>query len=301
MYNQKKILRVLQLIQQLRAKPPKRIRTLASTLSTTERTVYRYIDLLTELGFVVDKDDQNRLYIPGAGDDISFQFTDDESHLIQQLLKSVGKDHPLRDGILKKLITQSDHRIKVDHLLKAHLGQLIEQLSKGIAEKRQTILKDYHSVNSNKISNRLVEPICFTDNYNYLVAFELSSEQNKYFRLERIAFVDITNKPFKNGHKHKFESPDAFGFSSSDKKWTVDMLISIRAQILLKERFPMTVSYLTFDKDHELYRFKAEVNDLKPITGFVLSMSQEIRVLGSEEFKAHLHTQLQNLISNSKI
>ncbi|MBK9402179.1 MAG: hypothetical protein IPN36_15475 [Bacteroidetes bacterium] len=36
-------------------------------------------------------------------------------------------------------------------------------------------MKKYHSVNSNIISDRLVEPICFTDNYQSLAAYEIKT------------------------------------------------------------------------------------------------------------------------------
>ena len=50
MYNQHKILRVFQLINLLKAKPSKSIRSLAKTLAIDNRTIYRYFDLLREVG-----------------------------------------------------------------------------------------------------------------------------------------------------------------------------------------------------------------------------------------------------------
>jgi len=63
MYNQHKILRVLQLISLLKNKPPRSISHLAGVLGSTERTVYRYLDLLTEVGFHVEKDREHRVCI----------------------------------------------------------------------------------------------------------------------------------------------------------------------------------------------------------------------------------------------
>ncbi len=51
MLNQHKILRVLQLITLLKKKPAKSIRFMAGFVESTERTVYRYLDLIKELGF----------------------------------------------------------------------------------------------------------------------------------------------------------------------------------------------------------------------------------------------------------
>lgn len=63
MSNQKKILRVLQFISYLEQKPSKTIQHLASMLETSERTAYRYIDLIRDCGFNVIKDIHNRYFI----------------------------------------------------------------------------------------------------------------------------------------------------------------------------------------------------------------------------------------------
>jgi predicted DNA-binding transcriptional regulator YafY len=61
MYNQNKILRVLQLISLLKKEPSKSIRFLSGILESTDRTVYRYLDLIKELGFELQRDQNNRL------------------------------------------------------------------------------------------------------------------------------------------------------------------------------------------------------------------------------------------------
>ena len=65
MYNQNKILRVLQLISLLKKEPAKSIRFLSGILESTERTVYRYLDLVKELGFELQKDQNNNFLIIG--------------------------------------------------------------------------------------------------------------------------------------------------------------------------------------------------------------------------------------------
>ena len=63
MYNQHKILRVFQLINLLKTKPAKSIRQLAKTLEVDTRTIYRYFDLIKEIGFDAEKDAFNRYFI----------------------------------------------------------------------------------------------------------------------------------------------------------------------------------------------------------------------------------------------
>jgi proteasome accessory factor C len=56
MYNQNKILRVFQLIFLLKKEPAKSLRFLSGILESTDRTVYRYLDLVKELGFELKKE-----------------------------------------------------------------------------------------------------------------------------------------------------------------------------------------------------------------------------------------------------
>ena len=62
MLNQHKILRVLQLIALLKKSPAKSIKNLASILSNTDRTIYRYLDLIKELGFDLQRDAYNKYF-----------------------------------------------------------------------------------------------------------------------------------------------------------------------------------------------------------------------------------------------
>ena len=63
MLNQHKILRVFKLISLLKKAPAKSTRNIALMIDTTERTVYRYIDLIIEIGFEVRKDKNNKYSI----------------------------------------------------------------------------------------------------------------------------------------------------------------------------------------------------------------------------------------------
>jgi len=55
MFNQHRMVRIFKAITMLKMAPPKTVKLLAKQLDTTERTVYRYIDMLKSLGFNVQK------------------------------------------------------------------------------------------------------------------------------------------------------------------------------------------------------------------------------------------------------
>jgi predicted DNA-binding transcriptional regulator YafY len=300
MHNQNKILRVLQLISLLKTKPAKSIRHLSEVINSTQRTIYRYIDLLAELGFHIEKDNYNRFFIESNEKNNDLDFNMEEIQLLKQLVQTVGKDSLLKDSILKKLYIVSDVQINSQHLLKAHLGKIVELLTKAIQSKKQVVLKKYHSVNSNNISDRVVEPISFTDNFQSLAAYEIKTGENKYFNIERITAVEITKHSFKFTSLHKFVTPDAFGFSETKEEYQIELLLTLRVCILLKEEYPMTIPLIKFDKTNNLYKFKATVYSLKPITRFVLGFLDEITVVGSKELKSHLRNHVDALLKGNE-
>ena len=289
MLNQHKILRVLQLISLLQKEPAKSIRFISGFIESTERTVYRYLDLIKELGFELERDQNKRYFIKGGLYDESESFTNAEVILLKELLLSSGKDSKLKDAVLKKIYFKSEIAVHGNHILKAHLGKIIEKLSGAIQNEKRVILKDYHSANSQKISDRLVEPITFSDNFNSLIAFEVETGENKYFNIERITdIIEInTNQEFQE--KHKNDKPDIFGFSElNGEKFEIELRLTLRAYLLLKEEYPLVQPYVKIEPNKETYLLKCNVNNPKAITRFILGFPKDVKVIGSVKFMEHI-------------
>jgi hypothetical protein len=68
MFNQNRIYRLFQLINYLKARPAKSVRSIEAFLDTSERTVYRYIDLLKDLGFTIERDINNKIFIASSSE-----------------------------------------------------------------------------------------------------------------------------------------------------------------------------------------------------------------------------------------
>ena len=289
MHNQNKILRVLQLISLLKKEPAKSIRFLSGILESTDRTVYRYLDLIKELGFELQRDQNNRFFIINDVEDEPDSFSNEEVKLLKELLLSVAKDSKLKDSILKKIYFKSEIAIHGNHILKAHLGKIIEKLSGAIQNEKRVILKDYHSANSQKISDRLVEPITFSDNYNSLIAFEVETGENKYFNIERITDIIELNINQEFQEKHRNDKPDIFGFSElNGEKFEVELRLTLRAYLILKEEYPLVQPYVKKESNKETYLLKCSVNNPKAISRFILGFPEDVEIIGSEKFKEYL-------------
>ena len=289
MHNQHKILRVLQLITLLRKAPPKSIRFLAGVLESTDRTVYRYLDLVKELGFELHKDHNNKFQIVGGDEYQQISFSNEEVLLLRDLVMTTGKDNKLKDSLLQKIYLQSELAIQGNQILKANLGKMVEKINSSISENKRIVLKGYHSLNTQKISDRIIEPITLTDNYNSVCGFEVETQLNKYYNLERITEVILIDESQEFKDLHQMDELDVFGFSSKNgEKFIVELSISLRAYILLKEEYPKIEKYIKKDKNSEKYHLNVEVNNPKPITRFILGLKEDIEVLGTKAFIKHL-------------
>jgi predicted DNA-binding transcriptional regulator YafY len=268
MLNQRKILRVLQFISYLEQRPPKAVNQLAEMLETTERTVYRYLDLIRECGFDLQRDKYTRFFIHNDTAQ-GIRFSNEEAEYLKQLVLTSGKRNKLKDAVLSKIYLASDVNIVAGHLVNAKNGRIVERLAQAIADKEQVILKRYHSINSETISDRLVEPFGFTDNYHTVMAYEISTQINKTYNLDRITAVEFTNKAFAFEEKHEQQIPDAFGFSYTGEQHDIELELSLKAYLLLKDEYPLTIPYIKYNPKSDLYELKIKVNDLKPIQRFM--------------------------------
>jgi predicted DNA-binding transcriptional regulator YafY len=298
MHNQHKLFRVLQLINLLKAQPPKSIRYLSNFLQSTERTVYRYLDLLEEVGFLVERDEHLRVFIRSESSDDNFRFTKQEVAILKRLLLTTGRDNQWRDSILRKIQLHSDVISMGDDLLKVHIGKIVEALSDAILRRKQVVLKGYHSLNTNKVTDRLVEPVRFTDQYKTLCAYEIKTDENKLFNVERISSVSVSRRDFQHAEKHQFSVPDVFGFqpARSGRQFLVRLSMTLRATVLMREEFPMTAPLIAKERRGETYSFQATVNDLRPLVRFLLGLPEDVTIRESAELREAIRKTVGRLV-----
>jgi proteasome accessory factor C len=266
------------------------IKQLAERFDSSARTIYRYISLLEEANFLVEQDFQNRYFIATSEDDPSqSQFTIEETKLIKKLIQGGASDNPLKTTLLKKLALNSEMDSMPRLFVKARQGKFVEQLAEAIRNKKQVVLKNYHSANSNEIRDRLVEPIHFGDNYSAVMALDTSDKQCKQFKIDRIGEVLEMDKPFQFEDQHKNTSTDIFSFTGDSKAW-ITLKLSMRAFLLLREEHPMSIPYTEKKEDH--YLFHGPVASFEGVGRFVLGLIDEIKVVGDAAFRDYINNKL---------
>ena len=274
------------MISLLSSPPAKTISSLASSIDITERSVYRYIDLLEAIGFTIEKDTTKHYFITHSEHNIKEIFTLEEADLIRQIIVSQGNKSPLAEGILRKLYINTEINLGVKHLINAHLSGHINKLSEAIATNTQVILKQYFSLNSETVSDRTVEPIGFTDNYKSLMAYEVDSGKNKYFNIERITQVVLASNPIVFLDQHEFQKPDIFGFApnSNGEIHEIHLQMTMKAYLLLKEEYPLAFPYIKAVKGDFPYELIATVNNLKPIVRFCNGLKNDVRIVKGVDY-----------------
>lgn len=276
MHNQNRILRVFKLITLLKTFPAKTIKRISQSLEISERSCYRYMDLLTELGFEVGKDDHNKFFL--KADQIVEPFTKEESHLIQEVLTVSVKNNPLVASIKSKLPSLEESNILANNIVNGHLSKLVSQINESILNKTQINIIKYQSASSESITDRLVEPIGFTSNYQYLCAFEVESQQNKYFKLERMGSIENLEEIAKFQEQHKLLNPDVFGFNDSGEKFPIKLKMSMRAMLWLKDDYPETGPFIHEGSGGNWFLI-VDVNNMDPVNRIVRSMPGEFEII----------------------
>lgn len=268
------------------------VQQLAERFDTSERTIYRYIKLLEEVDFLIEKDFNNRYFIITSEDDpMQTVFSIEETKLIKKLIQTGTSDNPLKSSLLKKLALNSELDSMPRLFVKVRLSKLVDQLAEAIKNKHQVVLKNYHSANSNDIRDRLIEPIHFGDNYLSVMALDTEDKINKQFKLDRIGEVIELDTPFQFGDLHQNTATDIFGFAGDSYTW-ITLHLKLRAYLLLREEFPLAIPYTEKQEDH--YLFHGPVVSFEGIGRFVLGLIDELKIVAPDNFKTFVSQKINS-------
>lgn len=290
---QQKILRVFKLINLLRGNIGKPVHKLAESLQTDPRTIYRYFKLLEALGFEIEKKHSKFRIVDRVENPTEYAygtFSEEEIHFMNELVNKSSHKNLLKDSILQKINIRSDFRQSVNQLFNANLGIFVDLISRAIKEHNQVILSDYYSLSSDSVSDRLVEPVAFNNNFDSIYALEVESKEMKMFKIERIGEVLLTSKPFKFQTLHQPLEQGLFGFTGKNQ-FSVHLKLSKKAYQLMMEEFPDAKPF-TYTKNRNQYFFEGKIPQLPGLARFILGLPGEIKVLEGEELKSYITEQL---------
>ena len=101
--------------------------------------------------------------------------------------------------------------------------------------------------------------------------------------------VEVLETPMKYEPQHEFYKPDIFGFQGKSMNKEIEIQMSMRASLVLKEEYPMSIPYIKHIPDTDRYYFIAKVQSFQAPGRFVLGFLEDVKVVGSKDFIRYIN------------
>ena len=297
--DQPKIERVLRLMKMMTSSNRYTVEQLAERLDTSYRSIYRYIDTFKEVGFVVHKE-EGGVYRLGKESpyfkDISqlIHFTDEEAHIVNQLIGALDDTNTLKQNLRKKLSSVYNCTSMANSIVKGKNAENVNRIIEAIEDHSQVVLHDYSSSHTGSKRDRHVEPIAFTTNYVQIWCYDTSDGKTKLFNTARIGEVEILESEWQHEAEHQCGYIDIFRNMGFDQH-RIQLRLGVMSHNLILEEYPLSERDLTqIDDTHWL--LDTMVCNYAGVGRFVMGLAEDIEVVDSPELIDYLR-QNQKLIS----
>ena len=280
-----------------------RAQDIAERYSISERTVYRDISALMQLGVpIVSQAGEgyqmmDGYYLP------PLVFTRDEAKALflgVNLLEATGNLPHDASEVLDKLKQAIPQPILRDTLPQVDIIQFYKQrpaidindkllltLQRAISEKRVMWLR-YRGWRNSDTTERQIEPFKLTSSMStwYVSAYCRLRQAVRDFRVERIEDYHLLGEQFTADHSAPPQAPP---------------------EIEIRLRFPLTMQrwveeqqhygFIDASADETHITMRYSVHTLNEITGWILHWGAQVQVLSPQPLKNHLHNELQKMLS----
>lgn len=288
----KKTLRLLMLLSGNRRYT---INEIAENYGVTERTAYRYINEIEESGFIVDRSKDGYQLLKSDYNTKSIKklihFSEEEAYTLYRALVELNVYSNDSKKLITKLHTLYDFQALKTYAKEDDMTKL-KMLTDAISNKKQVVLRNYHSSNSRKVEDRHVEPFEMMADYNAIWCYDLRDEKVKQFKISRVEEVDLKVTTWQNQDHHKLPFTDAFRMSAPNPITQVEATLSLKAYNLLKEEFPAAMCCVK--NEGRNYQLSILIADYHGIGRFVLGLIDEIKIHSPQQFKDFLNEKIKN-------
>ncbi|MCW0484170.1 helix-turn-helix transcriptional regulator [Gaoshiqia sediminis] len=287
--------RLLKLILFLSCSYPKSKEECLEYLGIGDSAFYNYRNDLIEIGFnLIQKD--GKYWIEHHRNDHQvlqniLHFTEEESWLLSQTIDFL--DIPANTSLrLKQKLTSFLNQDKtIGSYLHKEKSFIVQTLRKAQKEKKQVLLVNYASGNSQTVKNRLVEPFEFREDFNLLWAFDTALKQNRQFKICRIEDVQLSPLGWEHERRHRTKPVDIFR-NTGDLDKRVELLLSLKARNLLIEEYPLTERYISKISNSQ-YLLKAPVAKYEGPGRFALGLAEDVQTIGDPGFLEYLKEKIK--------
>lgn len=261
---------------------------IAARLDMSRRTIYRYIDTFRDAGFVIKKSGQCiRLDKESPHfKDISqlVHFTEEEAVILRRAIESIDDTNTLKMNLKRKLYSVYDSKTLADTVVKGHNADNIHSLIEAIENRRQVVLRNYHSAHS--IRDRKVEPFGFTTNYVNVWCYDTEDGKCKIFKTARIDGVEILDDVWQHESEHEEGFIDIFRMIGS-ARIHVRLELGLLSRNLLLEEYPLAEEYVS-QIAPERWLLETDVANLHGVGRFIAGLLDDIRIIEPHGLKTYL-------------
>lgn len=287
MNEQQKILRVFRLIHVLAGSQRKTIKQLQDTFEVSQSTIYKYLQLLEELGYCVDKDEHDKYFIFEPDQQMPL-FIEEEVQFLNQCLSGLPNNNPYKISLSKKIQLNGLFIPTAQELKQRMYARLILQINEAITNQQWITLCKYQSADSSTSEDRIVLPKKIDPENGQLTAFDIKRNAIRMFKIHRITKIEYAETPAHPINPEILTPVDLFGLTGP-LPIKVELLLSQRAKHLLEEEYPAAVSFITSENNPLFpYRYTSEIRDFKGIGRFILGLPGEIQIISPVEMIAYL-------------
>ena len=289
--DQPKLERMLKLMKLMTGNVNYSVNDLAERLDTSYRSIYRYIETFKDAGFVVQKLDGG-VYKLGKESryfkEISqlVHFTDEEAHIVNQLIEALDDTNSLKQNLRRKLTTVYNCTSMASSIVRGKNASNVNRLLEAIEEHRQVVLVDYASSHTGVVRNRLVEPFGFTTNYVQAWCYEPESGMNKLFKVSRIGSVEVLDVEWQSGAEHAEGYIDIFRMTGFEQH-RVQLRLGMLARNLLIEEYPLAERDIVSLGDKS-WLLDTMVCNYLGVGRFVMGLLDDIEIVDSPEFDRYI-------------
>ncbi|NVO84490.1 helix-turn-helix transcriptional regulator [Hymenobacter terrestris] len=291
---QQKLLALLRLVRLLKEPGGRTMAQLLSELDKKQRTMQRYLRLLEEVGYPVDKTTTQParyfLFEPAPeGRGIRHEpLNDQETELLSLRLADLGTPNPVLAGLRQKLQLPALLLPQPHELRSLRQARILETLALGIELRRQVRLLAYESGNTGTVRDRDVEPLALANNHTQLASNDVATGQYRTYNLNRMGGAELLDATCTLPDSDR--RPDVFGMAETDEWTTVELLLTSRSyQQLLRESATAAAecqpATATEQAEGWAHRYRDRVHGFHGVGRFVLGLPLEVRVAAPESLR----------------
>ena len=296
---QPKIERVLRLMKMMTGNNNYTVEDMAERLGISYRSVYRYIETFKDSGFVVQRK-EGGIYKLGKDSryfkDISqlIHFTDEEAHIVNQLIEGLDNTNMLKQNLRKKLTAVYNCTSLAESVVEGKNAINVNRIVEAINNHKQVVLKEYASSHTGVVRDRFVEPFGFTTNYVQIWCYEPESGLNKLFNTARIGSVEVLDEVWQHADKHHEGYIDIFRITGFEQR-RVQLELGMMAHNLLVEEYPLATRDLKHIGENR-WLLDTMVCDYVGIGRFIMGLSEDITIL-TPELDNYIRAQVERMYS----